>query len=293
MNKLARGTGLFILASQKSMMCRQGDHNVRKSIIKANLAAGRPSLIVTAHLTDPSVFEIVSLMGFHAVWMDLEHHAYSVETASRLMRASRVGNTDILARCARGEFMRMGRLFEAGATGILYPRCADADEAAEVVRWAKFHPLGARGFDGGNPDMPYLSVPMEEYVRIANEETFIGIQIEDERSLEHAEAIAAVEGVDFLFLGPADFSILSGIPGQFDHPKIQQAMEKIARAARNTGKNWGRPAGSPEQAHAFIEMGARIVAGGADIVFMRRGFDDLQRAYAALGFEFDCRLPPL
>lgn len=266
---------------------------MRTSIVKKNLAADKPSLIVTAHFTDASVHEIMSLMGFHAIWMDLEHHAYSVETANELMRATRVGNTDILARCARGEFMRMGRLLEAGATGILYPRCADAEEAREVVRWAKFHPLGTRGFDGGNPDMPYLTVPIDEYVKIANEQTFIGIQIEDSESLSHAEEIAAVEGVDFLFLGPGDFSILNGIAGQFDHPKIQNAMETIARAAKNTGKHWGRPCGSPEMAKTLIGMGARVLAGGADIVFLRQGLDNLQKAYSDIGFEFDCKLPPL
>ena len=266
---------------------------MRKSIVKKNLSEDKPSLIVAAHFTDPSVYEIVSLMGFHAIWMDLEHHGYTVETADRLMRASRVGNSDILARCARGEYMRMGRLLEAGATGVLYPRCADAEEAREVVRWAKFHPLGTRGFDGGNPDMPYLTMSMDEYIKEANEQTFIGIQIEDEGALANAEEILAVEGVDFLFMGPADFSILSGIAGQFDHPKIQKAMESIATAAKNTGKNWGRPCGDLAMAKTIMDMGARIIAGGADIVFLRLGLDNLQKAYADFGFTFDSKLPPL
>ena len=266
---------------------------MRTSIIKANLAKDLPSLIVTAHFTDPSVCEIMSLMGFHGIWLDLEHHAYSVETANELMRASRVGNSDILARCARGEYMRIGRLLEAGATGILYPRCADADEAREVAKWAKFYPIGLRGVDGGNPDMPYLAMPIDEYIRVANEQTFVGIQIEDETSLSHAEEMAAVEGVDFLFLGPGDFSILSGVAGQMDHPKIQNAMETIAKAAKNTGKHWGRPVGSLEQAKSLIDMGARIMAGGADIVFLRKGLDTLQEEYKKLGFSFESSLPPL
>ena len=72
-------------------------------------------------------------MGFDGIWMDLEHHGYRLETASTLMRAARVGSSDIVARPAKGEFMRMGRLLEAGATGIMYPRCGDAAEAADVV----------------------------------------------------------------------------------------------------------------------------------------------------------------
>ena len=73
-------------------------------------------------------------MGFDGIWLDLEHHAHSVETANQLMRAARVGGADIVARPAKGEFMRMGRLLEAGAQAIMYPRCDDPEEAAEVVR---------------------------------------------------------------------------------------------------------------------------------------------------------------
>src|SRR3982751_2849862 len=127
---------------------------MRPSKIKAKLNRNEPVLLTTLHLTDPSLFELTSLMGFDGIWMDLEHHGYSVETATALMRAARVGSADILARPAKGEFMRMGRLLEAGAAGIMYPRCEHEDEAAEVVKYAKFAPIGARGIDGGGPDMP-------------------------------------------------------------------------------------------------------------------------------------------
>ena len=136
-------------------------------------------------------------------------------------------------------------------------------------------------------------MPIDEYIRVANEQTFVGIQIEDEDSLSHAEEMAAVDGVDFLFLGPGDFSILSGVAGQMDHPKIQNAMETIANAAKNTGKNWGRPVGSLEQAKTLIDMGARIIGGGADVVFLRKGLDNMQEEYGKLGFSFESSLPPL
>src|SRR3982751_3815147 len=125
---------------------------MRPSKIKAKLNRNEPVLLTTLHLTDPSLFELTSLMGFDGIWMDLEHHGYGVETATALMRAARVGGADILARPAKGEVMRRGRLREAGAQGIMSPRCADAAEAKEVVAWSKFAPLGRRGFDGGNPD---------------------------------------------------------------------------------------------------------------------------------------------
>ena len=96
---------------------------MRPSVIKKKLKAGKPSLLTQLHLTDASIFEMVSVMGFDGIWMDLEHHGYSLETAGHLIRATRVGSADILARAAKGEYMRMGRLLEMGVQGIMYPRC--------------------------------------------------------------------------------------------------------------------------------------------------------------------------
>ncbi len=105
---------------------------MRFSRVKAKLRKGEPVLITCCHFIDPSVYELVSLMGFDGIWLDLEHHATSVETAATLMRAARVGASDIIARPAKGEYMRMGRILEAGAQGIMYPRCESAEEAAEA-----------------------------------------------------------------------------------------------------------------------------------------------------------------
>jgi 4-hydroxy-2-oxoheptanedioate aldolase len=272
---------------------------MRTSRIKAKLAQNQPTLVVTLHLTDPSVFELASLMGFDGLWIDLEHHAHSVETAQNLMRAARVGQSDIIARPAKGEFMRMGRMLEAGAQGIMYPRCDNAAEAAEVVKWAKFPPLGKRGCDGGNPDMPYVSMPYGQYVKEANEQTFIFIQIEDPAALEHAEAMAAVEGVDGIMFGPADFSSLSGFPGHIDqaqekgdHPRVVEAMQHIAKAVKRAGKHWGRPAGSVEAAREYMAMGARFICYGGDIVFLKEAFERTQNIFSPEGFNFDNRLSP-
>jgi len=260
---------------------------MRKSIVRTKLAANQPVLATCLHLTDPSIHELVGLMGFDAIWFDMEHHGYSLETVTTSLRASRVGRTDGMTRPAKGEFMRMGRMLEAGAAGILYPRCSGADEAREVVRWAKFAPLGERGFDGGNPDMPYCTMDMAEYVKFANDNTWIAAQIEDQGAVDNAEAIAAVPGIDLLFFGPGDFSVLSGHPGQFNHPKSQAAIEKIAKAAKNTGKHWGMPAGSPERAKELIDMGARFVAHGADIIHIKNALEKIQKDFAALGFTFN------
>jgi len=228
---------------------------------------------------------MASVLGFDAIWLDLEHHAYSVQTAADLMRAARVGDADIVARPGKGEFMRMSRLLEAGATGIMYPRCDSADEAREVVKWAKFAPLGKRGFDGSGADVPYCLKPMAEYLAQANEQTFVLIQLEEPHAVDQAEAIASVPGVDMLMFGPADFSVITGIPGRFDHPSIADALAKVARAAKNTGKFWSATCGSIEYAQRMIDMGCSLVFHGCDLVFVKNGLEQVKASFSQAGIQ--------
>jgi len=263
---------------------------VRFSRIKEKLRRNEPALITTLHYIDPTLYEMTSLMGFDGIWMDLEHHHYSVETAANLMRAARVGASDIVARPAKGEFMRMDRLLEAGATGIMYPRCESAQEAAEVVRWAKFAPLGERGLDGANADAPYCSMPVEKYLLKANEETLVVIQIESPKAVDAVEAIAKVPGVDVLMVGPGDLSVLSGVAAQFDHRIVVCAMQKVAAAAKSAGIHWGTVSATSDHTRLLLDKGARFICHGADILIMKRGLEQMQASYGQLGFTFDNRL---
>ena len=263
---------------------------MRTSKVKAKLSRGEPVLVPALHFADPSVYEMTSLMGFDCIWMDLEHHGTSVQTAANLMRGARVGGAEVMARPAKGEFMRLGRLLEMGANGIMYPRCDDADEARQVVRWSKFAPLGTRGFDGGNADAPFCSLPMDRYIREANAETFLVIQIEDLSAVENSRQIAEVEGVDVLFVGPADLSILSGVPGQFDHPLVLDAIRRVAESAKAAGKQWGTTSPSAARTRQLLDQGARFIAQGCDLVYVKQGLEQLRSDAAAMGFKFEPKI---
>ena len=132
--------------------------------------------------------------------------------------------------------------------------------------------------------------PMAQYIREANEQTFIVIQLEDQQAVEAAHEIAAVPGVDALMFGPADFSVLAGIPGQFDHPLVVDAVRKVAAAARQEGKHWGTPAFNPEHARKLADLGATMFYHMADIVMVRNGLDQIQKQFSPLGFTFDRQL---
>lgn len=260
---------------------------MRNSRIKAKLRQNQPVLLTTLHIGDPVLFELTSLLGFDGIWLDLEHRNFTLQQAGEFARAARVGSADIMIRPAKGEFMRMGRVLEIGAQGIMYPRCDNADEARQVVRWSKFAPLGERGIDSSGGDNPYCLTPLAEYLPAANAQTFVVVQIEDPRALAHADEMAAVEGVDVLFLGPGDFSILAGIPGQMDHPLIKDAMRRISAAAKKAGKHWGMPIFSTEHAQEVLELGGRFLCHGCDLLMVKNGLEAMQRQFAPLGVTFE------
>lgn len=258
---------------------------MKKSRIKSKLSKNEPVLSTTLHLNDPSIFELVSLMGIDGVWIDLEHQSRSLETAAQMMRALRCGSSDAIARAAKGEFPRISRLLEAGAQGIIYPRCDNAEEAKEVVKWMKFYPAGKRGVDGAGPDMPYCSIPYDEYIRKANEETFLMIQLEDPNAIEEAEAIASVEGVDGIVLGPADFCVASGIDISFTHEKMNAAVEAVSKAASNTNKHWGAPVPDIHIAKSWMEKGARFFWHSADLLFIKNAVENMLKDFRSIGFD--------
>lgn len=265
---------------------------MRKSTVRAKWNKGKPCLAIALYLRDPLVSEMVSQLGFDCLWLDMEHNPRSVETLDNLMRASRVGVADILARPAKGEFMRLGRMLEGGATGIMYPHCESADEAREVVNAMKFPPMGKRGIDAAGPDSDYFSYDLQDYIDHNNRETFLMVQIEDPPSLDQVEKMAVVPGVDGIFFGPGDFSVSIGVPGQMDHPTMKDAIRRVAMAAKKTGKRWGMPALDPAHAKEFLEMGASLLAYGTDIVVLKTGYEAMQTEFGEVGFEFDNRLRP-
>ena len=255
------------------------------SRVKARWADGQPAFCVGNHLTDPSVAEMIAALDFDCIWIDLEHHGTSVETLSAMCRGARAGGaSDVMARPGKGEFMRMSRLLEVGATGILYPRCDDAEEARHVVRWTKYAPLGERGFDGSNADNRFgLGGAPAEYTAAANEQTWVAVQVESPEAAENARSMAEVPGVDMLFFGPADYSILTGVPGRlFDEPGVLAAAERVCRDTLAAGKQFGTLVFSDDQARRFLDLGARFIAHGFDFSMLRRALVDLRQRFSRL-----------
>lgn len=256
---------------------------MHKSRVLQKLRNGKVTLM-TSNTSYPStgIVEMIGLLDFDAVWLDMEHQNYSYEQIFNLALACRATGIDGMVRIRKGAYWSYSRAFEAGAAGIMVPHCLNGEEARDIVRFSRFAPMGMRGMDGIEPAADYGLAPMAEYMVHANQETFIAVQIEDAEAVRNVDDIAAVEGIDILFVGPADLSQSLGVPLQFDHQLMRDAIDRVANAAVKHGKWWGIPVSDPEQGAAYYEMGARFLASGSAITLLRDGFKKLRNDFDGL-----------
>jgi 4-hydroxy-2-oxoheptanedioate aldolase len=250
--------------------------------LKSLLAEGRLIKVFgLGQLCHPKIVEIIGFYGgYDAVWLDQEHAGLSIEQIENDSRAARVTGLDSFVRLAPTDYASVMRPLEAGAGGIMAAQVRGARQAREVVQWAKFHPIGLRGVNGTGVDGRYGTMPMAEYFEKANAETFVAIQIEHIDAVREVEAIAAIPGVDVLFIGPADLGQSMGIVGQWDHPDIWQAIERVARAAREHKIAWAILPRNAEYARRCLDLGCQMLSIGLDVWAVQRGLASFLAEFA-------------
>lgn len=233
-------------------------------------------------VTEPWYAELAGNMGFDVVWFDMEHRAHGFEMVDRVATACRTTGIDLMVRLRNTGYTSAMRALEFGANGIMAPHCRSVEDAKQWVEWTRFPPLGKRGFDGAGADADFgLSNPLD-YIRHANAETFLVLQIEDREGVEAVESVVLVEGVDGLFVGPADLSISYGVPLQRDHAYVQAAIEKVANACAKAGKWWGTVTRTPEEACKEMDRGARMITCADDHFLLVRGLEQAYRAFESV-----------
>jgi 4-hydroxy-2-oxoheptanedioate aldolase len=256
---------------------------MRNNRVLEKLRQGKAALVTTVTpYASPKLTEMIGLLDFDCVWIDMEHQDYSYDQLFNMALGCRASGTEPMARIRKGDYWTYSRPFEAGATGIMVPHCRSGAEAEQIVRFSRFAPLGMRGIDGVEAAADYGLAPTAEYMAHANRETFIAVQIEDREAVDDLDAIAAVEGVDILFVGPADLSQSYGIPLQTQDPLMLRAINRVAEAAARHGKWWGIPVGSAEQGERYYEMGARFLACGAAIILLQEGWRHIRQEFDAM-----------
>ena len=212
-----------------------------------------------------------NLGGYDAVWLDDEHIGLNRRQVADAALAARAAGLDSFVRLHASDYAKVMQPLEAGCTGIMAAQIHSAAEAEQVVRWAKFHPRGERGANGLNADNDFDARPLRPYFAHANATTFIAIQIENRAAVEDIAAIAAVPDVDVLFIGPADLSQSLGIPGDYGHPKLREAISRVADVARQQRRPWSILPMDDPMAKWCLSLGCQGFLAGFDTPFICHG----------------------
>lgn len=254
----------------------------RPSKILAKLRAGKVARVCCTGSPLAMFPALAAHFHYDGIWVDAEHRVWDPREVEAMIARHHAADVDCLWRPPTKEKSALYRLLEDGAAGLMIPHVGTEDEARALVQAVKFPPLGDRGFCGGGRDASFWVGKPQDYLAQANRETFLTVQIETPQALENVEAIAAVPGVDILFLGPGDMSLRLGCTPEVNDPRMMEVQRTIAAAARKHGKAWGRPVGSSDAARLIIELGAQLVVLGSEFGALHKHLSECAEQFDAL-----------
>lgn len=203
--------------------------------------------------------------GADFVLIDGEHTGFGWETMTPVLAATRAEGSVPFVRIPSATRENIALALDIGATGLMIPMVNSVDEAQRVASWCRYPPLGVRGAMFGLAAHDFTAPEPAAAIKRANDETIVMVQVETAEALECVEGIAAVDGVDIIWIGHFDLTISMGIPAQFDHPRYHEAVERIVAAAKANDKAVGFLASGPEEAKALTEQGFTLLAYGSDL----------------------------
>ena len=240
---------------------------VAQNIAKRRLAEGK--LVLGLGLRQSRTVDIGMIAracGFDYLFIDCEHNAMDLSTAADISVAALGQGVTPLVRVPAKEPFHSLRVLDNGAQGVIIPHVDTAEEARAIVDSLRYPPAGHRSISRASPLVSFETVPLDAFMREANDETLIVAMLESPGAIAQADAIAAVEGIDALLIGTNDLCAEMGIHGQFGHERVVEAYATMVRACRAHGKHAGM-AGVREDAlmRRYIEMGARFILAGVDL----------------------------
>lgn len=251
-------------------------HALRQRLEAGEFCAG-PFL----KIPDPAITELAGIAGFDFVVVDLEHSAFSMETAVGMVRAAALREIDAVIRVSSPDPAELSRALDTGASGVIVPQVTSPEAAREVVAHTRFHPLGRRGMDLYARAADWGGVARPDYLADANERVLVAAMVEGADAFEQLPAIAAVEGLDLLFVGPYDLSQSLGLPGEIDHPRVLARIEEGVGLARSHGRALGIYVDDLPTALRYRDLGVQFVGMANDADLLRRRFGDLATALQA------------
>jgi len=240
---------------------------------KAALSGGKLQIGLWSSLCSNIVTEIVADSGFDWILLDTEHSPNEVPDLLSQMQALSRGTATAIVRPAWNDQVLIKRILDIGATCVLVPYVQNAEEARRAVAATRYPPNGVRGVTGSGRAARYGRI--KDYLREADEQICVLVQVETREALDHLDEIAGVAGVDGVFIGPADLAASLGHAGNPQHVEVQAAIEAAVRRLGIIGKPAGILSFSPEEARRYIDWGCSFVAVGSDLALLARSADAL------------------
>lgn len=251
------------------------------NLVKKALAEGKVQLgCGFGTFRSEDVARILVKGGFHWAFVDTEHGGFGIETIQDICRvANYVGFTPIV-RVADMQYPLVSRALDAGAQGIIFPRVESPELLEKAVTWTKFPPLGVRGFGLTPLFVDFEKVTIAEMIEHFNANTMVVLQIETRRAVEARDELLSVKGIDAVMVGPVDLSISLGVPGDFQHPKMVDAMEKIRDSCVAHGVTPGTQTRNLPLARFWRARGMRFLGCSSEIGMLMERASEISKELA-------------
>lgn len=242
--------------------------NLPRNAFKQALATGKRQVGLWSGLASPIAAEIIAGAGFDWIVIDGEHGPNDISTLLPQLQAMRGGTAEPVFRVPWNDMVIIKRAMDVGARTLLIPFVQNVDEAKRAVAATRYPPLGIRGVSVTPRANDYGRVT--GYHKNAHLDTCVLVQVETRLALKEIEAIAAVDGVDGIFVGPSDLAADFGFLGNPKHPEVQTALKDAATRIRAAGKGAGMLTGSLDDVEALFELGYNFTAVGSDVGLLAR-----------------------
>lgn len=248
-----------------------------RNAFKHALAAGEVQIGLWCSLCSNITVEIVSDSGFDWLLLDSEHSPNELPAILTQLQAARGGTATPIVRPPWNDPVVAKRLLDIGAPGLLLPYVQTVEEAERAVASTRYPPEGIRGVTGSGRASRYGRV--KGYMQKAADEVAVLVQVETRESMTILEKIAEVEGVDGVFIGPADLSTSYGYAGNWSGPEMQVVIKDAVTRLAKVGKPAGFLTANEDEAHRLIDWGYKFVAVGADLGLLRNAADGLAKRF--------------
>jgi 4-hydroxy-2-oxoheptanedioate aldolase len=244
-----------------------------QNAFKRALQAGKAQIGLWSSLSSSYTVEVIAGAGFDWILLDSEHSPADIENLLRQLQAAAAYPSHPVVRVPWNDMVAMKRVLDVGAQSLLVPYVSTAAEARSAVSFTRYPPAGVRGVAGTTRATRFGRV--KDYARRAHEEICLLVQVETQAALDNIEQICAVDGIDGVFIGPADLHASMGFPGEIANPKVKPLIDEAIRRIRKSGKAPGILTPSEADARHWLQCGALFVAVGADVGILARGAEAL------------------